>query len=106
MNLQLVPAAAVTVRIKCVRCHGTSFVGKGGHKVYADLDGVPFVDYYCEPCRAHILVTSGGREGICADALRYGREPLKLGSTMIEVRIGERSPLLTQSFETFNRGQA
>jgi len=92
MNLQLVPAAAVTVRIKCVRCHGTSFVGKGGHKVYADLDGTPWQDYYCEAC--------------AVAAVRERRAPLKLGSTMIEVRIGERSPLLTRSFETFNRGQA
>lgn len=73
MNLQPVSYAAIPVRLVCVRCNGVHFVGRGGHKMFADLDGEPFVAYYCEPCRAHLIVTTGGRKGICNDSLRYGR---------------------------------
>jgi hypothetical protein len=93
MNLQLVTPHSIPVLLRCVRCNGRNFYAlTGTDKMYADLDGTPWVAYYCEAC--------------AVAAVREQRAPLKLGSTMIEVRIGERSPLLTRSFETFNRGQA
>ena len=34
----------------CVRCKCITRAGDGCGPVYADLDGTPWVDYYCEPC--------------------------------------------------------
>ena len=35
------------VEVRCVKCLRLVPLG---HNVYADLDGAPFVDYYCVEC--------------------------------------------------------
>ena len=65
MRMHIVTGTPFTV--KCVNCGvrvlaGGSFTSHGANEVpfgtqrpvYADLDGKPFVDYYCEPCKERV----------------------------------------------------
>ena len=57
MNMQLVTDHIHDRRqtFVCLRCNGR--VVSPDYKVYADLDGVPFRAYYCEPCKE--ILTEG-----------------------------------------------
>lgn len=52
MNLQPVTQHYIPVLLRCVRCEGRNFYARTSAKMYADLDGMPFVDYYCDLCVA------------------------------------------------------
>lgn len=56
MNMQPVSVnpSAGPLRFICTNCG--RWADQAQATVYADLDGVPFVDYYCAPCAtAHII---------------------------------------------------
>jgi len=57
MRLALVSPAACLTTYGCVRCGSVCYapehnrqLGCGSRYAYADLDGKPFADYYCESC--------------------------------------------------------
>ena len=48
MNLQPVAPEEPAFRVKCAVCGKEGWSSEGDW--FADLDGEPFVDYYCERC--------------------------------------------------------
>ena len=73
MRLEKVKPALTTVRLLCVNCQYVGSVppreGSKDRVFYADLDGIAFIDYYCEHCAGPFLL---GRVKVCLDALREG----------------------------------
>jgi len=57
MNLVIVQHAYVDVRITCVKCELVYHVNCDEVPVYADLDGKPWIDYYCAHCAADMRYT-------------------------------------------------
>ena len=55
-------------RVKCCRCEKMLAVSDKTPPVFADTEGEPFVDYYCEPCKEastwfrHIRKVQAARE--------------------------------------------
>lgn len=50
MRLQEVVVSTGFSKWKCLCVVCGTWLHSNKHKIFADLDGTPFVDYYCEEC--------------------------------------------------------